>query len=220
MPDVRACDQCGMQFVARREHGRFCSTRCRVAWNRRTIKYSAGEATALDWSMTAMLETVDRLPRLEAWDGARAIAVIGEAVWWVTIVDATMVRYHPESYDNVMTEAPAVARAAIEETLAGLRFVRNHMAHDIDLAAFIKAGPARRSGFRDCVASWTWRRLPRPSLDMLSPQAQEWELDRYHAYRGRLADHAVGEAFGRAREFLVQAATAAAPTGLGASAPS
>jgi len=218
MPDVRACEQCGTLFVPRREHGRFCSSRCRVAFNRRTIKYPPGEASALDWSMAAMLETVDRLPRMKAWDGARAIAVIGEAVWWVTIVDATMVRYHPDSYDQVMAAATADDRAAIEQTLAGLRFVRNHMGHDIDLVALIKAAPQRRAGARDRLADWRWRRLPQPCLDMLSARAQEWELDRYRAYQGRLADHAVGEAFGLAREFLVQAAAAAAAS-LGAPAP-
>jgi hypothetical protein len=219
MPEARACEQCGTPFVPRREHGRFCSSRCRVAWNRRTIKYPPGEASALDWSMTAMLETVDRLPRMRAWDGARAVAVVGEAVWWVTIVDATMVRYHPDAYDQVMAGAPAADRAAIEETLAGLRFVRNHMGQDIDLVALVKAAPGRKAGARDRVADWTWRRLPEPSLDMLSARAQEWEMDRYRAYQSRLANHAVGEAFGRAREFLVQAAAVAAPAGLGAEAP-
>jgi hypothetical protein len=220
MADVRACEQCGTQFVPRREHGRFCSSRCRVAWNRRTIKYPPGEASALDWSMAAMLETVDRLPRVKAWDGARAIAVIGEAVWWVTIVDATMLRYHPDAYDQVLSTAVAAERAAVEETLAGLRFVRNHMGHDIDLVALIKAVPPRQAAGQDRIADWTWRRLPRPSLHTLSVRAQEWELDRYRAYQGRLADHAVGEAFGRARGFLVEAAAAAATPGLGAPAPS
>jgi hypothetical protein len=40
-----------------------------------------------------------------------AFAVIGEAVWWVTIVDATLVRHHPDIYDNVMaSQAPAQRR--------------------------------------------------------------------------------------------------------------
>jgi hypothetical protein len=32
----------------------------------------------------------------------RAFAVIGEAAWWVTVVDATLLRYHPEVYDAVL----------------------------------------------------------------------------------------------------------------------
>ena len=57
--------------------------------------------SALQWSITAMSDTTERLPRVRAWDRPRAFAVIGEAVWWVTIVDATLVRHHPEAYDAV-----------------------------------------------------------------------------------------------------------------------
>jgi hypothetical protein len=208
MADVRACEQCGASFVPRREHGRFCSTRCRVAWNRRTISYPPGEASALDWSFAAMVETIDRLPRVNAWDGARAITVIGEAVWWVTIVDATMVRYHPDAYDQVL--GGARDRDAIEQTLAGLRFVRNHMGHDIDHVDFVKAASGRRSAASGQTGSWTWHRLECPALGTMPPRAQEWELDRYQAYQHQLADRPVAEAFGRARDFLAQAAATAA----------
>jgi endogenous inhibitor of DNA gyrase (YacG/DUF329 family) len=33
---TRNCDYCGEPFAAQREHARFCSARCRVAWNRGT----------------------------------------------------------------------------------------------------------------------------------------------------------------------------------------
>jgi hypothetical protein len=206
MADARACEQCGTSFVPRREHGRFCSSRCRVAWNRARTKYPVGEQSALDWSFAAMVETIDRLPRVKEWDGARAITVIGEAVWWVTIVDATMVRYHPDAYDRVLAGAPD--RAVIEHTLGGLRFVRNHMGHDIDHVDFVKAA-RRRGSATEQIATWTWRRLPRPEVGTLPPRAQEWELDRYQAYQRQLADRPVGEAFSRARSFLAQAAAAA-----------
>ncbi|MGH3302568.1 MAG: hypothetical protein ACRDOK_12950 [Streptosporangiaceae bacterium] len=208
MAEDRACDYCGTPFVPRREHGRFCSSRCRVAWNRGRTKYPPGAASALDWSFTAMVETIDRLPRVKASDAARAITVIGEAVWWVTIVDATMVRYHPDAYDQVLGAAPD--RHVIEETLAGLRFVRNHMGHDIDHVDFVKASSRRRSDAGDQLASWTWRRLPCPPLGTLPPRAQEWELDRYRAYQHELADRPVGAAFGRVKSFLAQAAATAA----------
>ncbi|HUZ52864.1 MAG TPA: hypothetical protein VMU94_10085 [Streptosporangiaceae bacterium] len=68
---------------------------------------------------------------------ARAIAMISEAVWWVTIVDGTLVRYHPSVYDAVLAgHLPAELRQ-IEGILAGLRFVRDQMGHDIDHADFI-----------------------------------------------------------------------------------
>lgn len=197
-------------FVPRREHGRFCSSRCRVAWNRGTMKYPAGEATALDWSVGAMIDTIDRLPRVKAWDGARAVTVISEAVWWVTIVDATMVRYHPDAYDQVLAGRPDADRQAIEESLAGLRFVRNHMGHDIDLVDFVQAGQQRRGSARDQLAAWTWRALPLPPLTSLAPRAQEWELDRYRAYQRWLAGRSVCDAFTRARTFLLEATAAAA----------
>jgi hypothetical protein len=210
MPAARPCDQCGTLFVPRREHGRFCSTRCRVAWNRGTTEFPQCEANALDWSIGAMVETVDRLPRVKAWDGARAITIIGEAVWWVTIVDATMVRYHPDSYDQVLASMPAADRLVTEESLAGLRFVRNHMGHDIDHVDFVRAGPRRTAAQRDQPATWMWRPLPPPPVTPLSQQAREWELDRYEAYQRRLADRPVAEAFSRARSLLLEAAAPAA----------
>ena len=106
--DIRNCEQCGTSFVPRREHARFCSARCRVAWNREHMGDLAAEASALQWSITAMSEITQRLPQMRVWDRARALAVIGEAVWWVTIVDATLFRHHPQAYDGVLAgQAPA-----------------------------------------------------------------------------------------------------------------
>lgn len=178
------------------------------------MRYPPGEADALDWSIGAMVETVDRLPRVKGWDGARAVTVIGEAVWWVTIVDATMVRYHPDVYDQVLASVPAADRRAIEESLAGLRYVRNHMGQDVDHVDFVRAVQSRGSGSRGQPATWTWSKLPPPSVAALPARAQDWELERYRAYQRRLADRQVTEAFGRARSFLVQAAAAAANPGV------
>jgi predicted nucleic acid-binding Zn ribbon protein len=220
MADARHCDQCGTLFVPRREHGRFCSSRCRVAWNRGRTKIPPGQATALDWSIAAMVDTIDRLPRVKAWDAAQAVTVIGEAVWRVTMVDATMVRYQPDIYDQVLTSVPRPERRLIEESLAGLRFVRNHLGHDIDQIDFVQAGRPRQADARDQLATWTWRSLPPPSFAALSARAKEWELDRYRAYQLRLANQPVCQAFSRVRAFLLQAATAATPTGQGVPASS
>jgi hypothetical protein len=38
-----------------------------------------------------MSDATRRLSQVTAWSQARAFAVISEAVWWVTIVDATLV---------------------------------------------------------------------------------------------------------------------------------
>ena len=79
--ESRKCEQCGVLFDPRREHARFCSARCRVAWNRLNAGESPTEGDALDWTITAMRETIDRLLRARGWDQPHAFAVISEAVW-------------------------------------------------------------------------------------------------------------------------------------------
>jgi hypothetical protein len=204
--DIRNCEQCGASFVPRREHARFCSARCRAAWNREHVSDLTAGASALVWSITAMGDATERLPRVRAWDRPRAFAVIGEAVWWITIVDATLVRHHPDAYDNVMTGQTPAQRQLVEGTLTGLRFVRNRIGDEADLAEFIEpceAGPC--TGERR-ITGWTWRPVPEPALASLPPRGQAWEMTRYQAYQAQLAGHTIGETFGRAAEFLKLAA--------------
>jgi hypothetical protein len=207
MADTRNCDQCGTQFTPRREHGRFCSARCRVAWNRSHVQGPVPHASALEWSIAAMIDVTDRLPRIRSLDRAHAFAIIGDAVWWVTIVDGTLVRYHPDAYDLVLSERPR-DRGAIEETLAGLRFVRNRMGHDADHVDFIHLRPGRADRINR-VTDWRWSSLPEQNFDWLSPRGQEWESDRYQAYEHRLAGQTVGDTFTRAASFLKIAAAQA-----------
>jgi hypothetical protein len=213
MTDTRTCAQCGTVFEPRREHARFCSARCRVAWNRTAMGESAGEGTALEWSIIAMSDTTGRLPTVRAADRPRAFAVIGEAVWWVTIVDATLVRYHPEAYDGVLASQDPAERALIEGTLAGLRFVRNQIGQDVDHVGFVCPRP--QAGHDDVITEWVWKSAPEPSLTSLSPRGQAWERERHRAYEDRLAGHTIGEVFDRAAGFLQQAAgqTALTPAG-------
>jgi hypothetical protein len=152
--DLRNCEQCGTPFVPRRQHARFCSARCRASWNREHKKSDpAIDASALAWSMTAMRDATGRLPRVRAGDPARAFAAIAEAVWWVTIVDATLVRHHLEAYDRVLASQPTAERRQIEGMLAGLRFVRNGMGLGFDHADFIRPEPRRPGSDRARVAS-------------------------------------------------------------------
>jgi hypothetical protein len=141
------------------------------------------------------------------WDQERGFAVIAEAVWWVTIVDATLVRHHLDTYDKVLAGYPEAEQRLIEETLAGLRFVRNRMAHDADHVDVIKPG-ARRSGRGgDRITAWTWKPVPEPAPGSLSPRGQAWEMTRHRAYQAQLAGHTIGETFGRAAAFLSLTAT-------------
>jgi len=200
MIDVRDCEQCGAPFTPRREHARFCSARCRVAWNRADKAHPAADESALTWAIAAMSEAIARLPRVAALDGPRAFAVVSEAVWWVTIVDANLVRYHPDVYDRELASRPEVERQLVEETLAGLRFVRNRVGNDIDRGHFIQPGTSAADSGRG--PDWMWTPLPEPSCESLSARGLAWELERYRAYESRLAGRAVVSTFGCAGPFL------------------
>jgi len=240
--ETRRCERCGTEFVPKREHARFCSARCRVAWNRENWNRinrdkqtwsSEGwaddgsgnapgtEASALGWALVAMRDTTDQLGKVRAGDRGQAFAVIGEAVWWVTIVDATLIRYHPDEYEAALAGLPAAQRRVTETTFTGLRFVRNRMGYYADHADFIQ--PRRDAdGITDApITQWSWRSLPPPMVATLPPRGQEWELSRYQAYQDRLAGRPVGETFSCASAFLdlvasaanEDAATAVAPGG-------
>jgi hypothetical protein len=210
MVDTRTCDQCGAEFTPQREHGRFCSARCRVAWNRENTGDRATEGSALGWSVAAMRESTARLLRARAWDRARTFTVIGEAVWWVTIVDGTLVKYHPRPYEAVLASQGECERKQIEETMAGLRFVRNQMGLDIDQVGFINGAGGQSGRGADRVTALRWTSLPAPELSALTPRGQAWETARYAAYQAQLAGHTMGETFGRASDFLFMAAEKAA----------
>ena len=172
----------------------------------------AAGASALQWSITAMTETAERLPGVGVWDRARALAAIGEAVWWITIVDATLVRHHLAAYDGVMAGRAATERQLIEGTLAGLRFVRNRIGSEADLAGLIRPSLPGIGAGRARVTGWTWMQVPAPALRPLPPRARAWEMTRYHGYRAQLAGRTTGETFGWAVAFLTMAAADAACT--------
>jgi hypothetical protein len=210
--DTRTCGQCGTSFVPRREHARFCSPRCRAAWNREHAGDLKAGTSALRWSITAMNDTTQRLSQVTARDRPRAFAVITEAVWWVTIVDATLVRHHLDAYDGAMAaQAPAV-RERTEETLAGLRHVRNRIGNEADLSEFVEPGPDPGNGH---ITGWTWKPVPEPKPASLAPPGRSWEIARYQAYQAQLAGHTIGETFTRAAAFL-ELAVADAPALTGA----
>jgi hypothetical protein len=196
--------------VPRREHARFCSADCRAAWNREHAGDLTAGASALVWAITAMSDTTEQLPRMRAADWPRAFAVIGEAVWWVTIVDATLVRHHPPAYDRVMAGQPPGQRQLTEGTLAGLRFVRNQIGHGADLGGFIGPGAPGPGAGTGRITGWAWKPVPEPELAPLPPRGRAWEMTRYRAYQVHLAGHTIGESFGRAAKFLKLAAAGAA----------
>ncbi|MDR0341949.1 MAG: hypothetical protein LBI49_02340 [Nocardiopsaceae bacterium] len=171
------------------------------------------EASALLWSVTAMSEATARLAQAGIWDLARAQVVIGEAVWWVTLVDATLVRHHAEVYDAVVAGQFAAQRPLIEATLAGLRFVRNQAHDEAGLAHFVQAAGAGPAAADGRTTGWRWMPVSRPVLMTLSPRAQACEMTRYQAYQAHLAGFTIGEIFRRATTFLTLTAANAGSLG-------
>jgi anti-anti-sigma factor len=206
--ESRRCEHCGAMFVPPREHARFCTSDCRAVWNGEHLGDPAADASALAWSIAAMSEATARLPAVKAWDQPQAFAAIGEAVWWITMVDATLVRHHLGTYDAVMAARPPASRELIMEVLGGLRFARNWISRGTGLDELIETSAGTRR-----ITHWTWKPIPPPALAGLSSRAQAWELTRYRAYLARLAGHPIGETFGRAVTFLtLTGATAASST--------
>ena len=126
--------------------------------------------------------------------------MISEAVWWVTMVDATLMRYRPGIYSGILASQEAAQRRITEDIFAGLRFVRNRMGYDTDPTDFIQPLDGRPAAGR--IAAWTWRPLPEPALASLTPRARDWEMARYRAYQAQLAGQPIGETFRRATAFL------------------
>jgi hypothetical protein len=170
-----------------------------MAWNREhAAGVASAPAVAIGWSVTAMAEAAGRLTAAGPGDLGRFSAAVGETVWWVTLVDATLVRYHPRDYDRALA-TKTVRRRKTEETLEGLRYVRNQLGKSVDPAAFIV--PAGGDG-----AAWTWRPQPDPGLGELEPRARQWELSRYRAYQARLAGRDISRTFARCTAFLAETA--------------
>ena len=124
-------------------------------------------------------------------------------------IDATLVRHYPDADDRVLAGQASAQRRLIEETLAGLRFVRNQMGQHLDPADFVSPVPGPPSGDENCISAWTWKSLPEPPLASLPPSGQAWERARYRAYQAQLAGHPVEDTFGRAAAFLKRAAASA-----------
>jgi hypothetical protein len=170
----------------------------------------ADELSPLQWCITAMNETTGRLTAARSAYPFQAITAVGEAVWRVTIVDATLLRHHPQAYDRVMASQSLPERTLVEGTLAGLRFVRNRMGLDADLADFVDTtANGTASGDRPAT-TWRWMSLPEPAMALLTPRGQTWERTRYEAYQMHLVGQTPADTFSRAAEFLNRTAAQAA----------
>jgi hypothetical protein len=170
-----------------------------MTWNRDHAGVAATPDVAIDWSVIAMTEAVGRISDASAWDLPQVATALGETVWWITLLDATLVRYHPFAYDAALA-SKTVRRRKTEETLAGLRYVRNELGRSTDAALLVQRGPG---GGR---ADWAWSERPEPDLGAVTPRARRWEMSRYRAYQERLAGRGITRVFTRCAEFLALAA--------------
>jgi hypothetical protein len=197
----RSCTQCGRVFTPRREHARFCSAGCRVAWNRDQLTDAVADERALEWSLAGMHDVIERLALHPPADEAAAFEAVGEAVWWVTIIDARLIRQYMDLYDAILAAYPPAQRPVIEGTLTGLRYVRNQLGQDHRPGRFIEP-PAPTSPTETVTACWRWVHRPEPDLTELLAHGQPWELTRYRAYEQWLAGDSAGPVFQRAGDFL------------------
>ena len=148
-----------------------------------------------------MDDTIQQLGKATGIDLPEAVALGSECVWWVTLVDATMVRYHEAAYDNSLAVLIPVERRVIEGNLTGLRFVRNWMGYHADPADFIQPG-LDPGGGEAPVAAWTWSSRPAVELGVVAPRGRKWESARYKHYGTYLARRPLGETISRAAAFL------------------
>jgi hypothetical protein len=202
---TRGCAQCGTVFAPRREHARFCSPGCRVDWNRSHLTDAAAEERALEWSLTGMRDVVERLGLDQPADPSAAFSAVEEAVWWITIIDARMIRQYMDLYDTVLATCAPAHQPRIEGTLAGLRFVRNLVSEDRQAALIEPPAIAGQEGA--VTAAWRWAHLPEPELSARPAHVQPWEMTRYQAYEQWLAGNRVGQVFQQAGDFLTLAAS-------------
>jgi hypothetical protein len=204
--DIRTCAQCDGEFSPQREHARFCSPRCRIAWNRRNALDPAAEGT-LPWALTAMRAAADRLLAATARDPGTAFMVVSEAVWWVTLVDATLVRYHDDAYGHLLASLEPARRRETADTFGGLRFVRNQIGRQPGPGDLI-CRPRQAGAACGRVAGWTWNPDRKPAPDAQPGPGRYWELARHRSYQSQLAGRPVGDSFTCAAGFLHQAWTA------------
>ena len=138
---------------------------------RRARRRRRRAGAAIDWSVAAMTEAAARLASSGSWDLPHLAEAVSDAIWWVTLIDATLVRYHPRNYEGALAGRSA-RRRETEQTLEGLRYVRNQLGKSADPASFIQPASGDRAG------GWAWRPLPPPDLADLGPRARRWEQGR------------------------------------------
>ncbi len=135
---------------------------------------------AVDWSIEAMDDATLRVN--QTTDPRSAFATIGEAVWWITVVDKTF-----ENTAEYRLAVPPGQHAS--NVLAGLRSVRNRIGHDVNIVDFAGLAAVRADPGDGRIAAWVWQPVPPPVTNRLREQ------QNYEAYSIALEGRTVVEAF-------------------------
>jgi hypothetical protein len=183
MADIRRRGQPGAVPVSRHDHG---------AAGRDGLGVGDAGDGALDWPVTAMTGALRRLDAASAADVPQAVAAAIEAMWWVTVVDATMTRRYPAAYGRALAALDPAERRALERSLAGLRFIRSQLGYFADPGDFVQPAPGTRA------VAWTWRSLPPPPPQRGTAR----DAGPYREYRTQLAGRPLAEALTRTAGFL------------------
>src|SRR5437899_9227257 len=124
-----------------------------------------------------MRDAIDRINKVAASEPQRAFAAIGEAVWWITIVNDTRRKRNGPSYALALNSCTP----PIEDPLAGLKSVRNRIGHEVDLVDFIDPVASRPDPGDGRVTAWAWKSTPPPT------RKGKRELDSHRSYEAALA---------------------------------
>jgi hypothetical protein len=66
----------------------------------------------LSWSVSAMNDATERLRKAAGRDLLEALALVAEAVWWVILVEATIMRTSQAAYDQALAARIRPARVS------------------------------------------------------------------------------------------------------------
>lgn len=149
-------------------------------------------SSALDWSVAAMNAATDRVNRIHAVGLPDAFAAIGEAVWWIAMVDDNIRARYGKAYHRT-------ARATTPnptETMRGLRSVRNRICHEVEVVDFIAPIGSRPDRGDGRISAWAWQSVPPPR----SRAARD--IAGHRAYESELAGQNIVYTFGLATGFL------------------
>jgi hypothetical protein len=124
-----------------------------------------------------MRDATDRVNKVSEYEMPRAFATIGEAVWWITIVNDTLWRRFRRVYDQALEyQTPRV-----EPVIAGLRSVRHRIGHEVDLVDFIEPVASRPDPGDGRITAWVWKSVRPPT------RRDRRDLEGHRAYEEALA---------------------------------